>query len=191
MNPTLHVDSGATSRVWFAFLNRWQTCTQCHIGALAHHKVHARGRLPCKVLFVGVGPGKTEDLLGLPFVGRAGHLLETIVQSVSCRWAIANLVACRPTEGLGQPNRNPTEEEVGHCNSRLSELFNIAKPKVLVLLGRETQLQFPSDLAQPCRVLHAYHPAYLCRLGGEKCALYGPWKNAILEFIQQHTGEPR
>jgi DNA polymerase len=154
-------------------------------------KVHVRGSLPCDVLFVGEGPGKTEDMLGIPFVGRAGKLLDLILPDINKglarQWAIVNLVACRPTEGVGRANRKPTDEEIANCEDHLTALVELAQPKAIVLLGREAQVGFPVHLAKRCPILHAYHPAYICRKGGERAEEFEPWKASILQFIREQT----
>jgi len=154
---------------------RWIGCQKCRIGAIARHHCFFRGLLPCHVLFIGEGPGKTEDLLGLPFVGRAGRLLDVWLNATLApskrtlegrpfRWAITNLVLCRPCEGLTAPNRAPAPVEVRNCQGRLMEfIHDLARPRAVVLLGRTTE-DYAPQFDVP--MLAVPHPAWVCRRGG-------------------------
>jgi uracil-DNA glycosylase len=89
-------------------VNRWGDCQQCELHRVRHKVVLARGRVPCDVLFIGEAPGASEDVLGLPFVGPAGHMLDYIIERSigehnelrkekglpGLRVAMTNLVCC-------------------------------------------------------------------------------------------------
>jgi uracil-DNA glycosylase len=173
-----------TAHAWRHHLQEWRSCMKCNIGLLAHEHVFARGNLPCDILFIGEGPGRTEDAVGKPFIGAAGQILvkwikkaleETIewdavrTQSLGAggvwSYAITNLVLCRPTDRVGGPNREPSDQEVDNCSSRLRHFIaEIARPKGIVLLGRVpakhwARATWNHDLYQP--YLKLIHPAAL------------------------------
>ena len=86
-----------------------------------------------KLLFIGEGPGRDEDLQGLPFVGRAGKLLTQMIEAMGLRRSdvyICNVVKCRPPE-----NRAPEKDEVAACSPFLFRQIDLVAPQVIVCLG--------------------------------------------------------
>ncbi len=110
-------------------------CTKCGLCSTRHNVVFGVGNPNAKVLFVGEGPGENEDLQGEPFVGRAGKLLDTMLDAVDLSRSrniyIANIVKCRPPQ-----NRDPLPEEQEACIGWLRNQFAIMRPKIIVCLGR-------------------------------------------------------
>ena len=110
-------------------------CTGCGLCSGRHNVVFGVGNPNAKVLFVGEGPGENEDLQGEPFVGRAGKLLDTMLDAVDLSRErniyIANIVKCRPPQ-----NRDPLPEEQEACIGWLRNQFAIMRPKIVVCLGR-------------------------------------------------------
>lgn len=127
-------------------IGKWKNCTACplHIGRTK--VVMSRGKLPCDLLFIGEGPGKSEDLLGYPFVGPAGALLDSIIdQAVRpfssgdkplLRIAFTNLVCCIPLKEDGNKAEQPEAVAIRSCSPRLSEFVKIAAPKIIVCVGK-------------------------------------------------------
>jgi len=124
-------------------------------------------------LFVGEGPGEQEDLQGIPFVGRAGKLLTTLIEGIGLdRDAvyIANVVKCRPPG-----NRTPLPDEAAACAAFLDRQIELIRPKLIVAMGKTAALRFlntEASLASLRGRLHryretalvvTYHPAYLLR----------------------------
>jgi DNA polymerase len=96
--------------------------------------VFGEGSIDCEVMFVGEAPGKNEDLLKRPFVGRAGQLLDRMIQSIGWRREdvyITNIVKRRPPE-----NRDPLPEEIAAYRPYLARQIEIINPKVVATLGR-------------------------------------------------------
>lgn len=95
------------------------------------------GSYDAKVMFVGgEAPGYWEDQKGLPFVGRAGKVLDELLEEIGLsrdEIYITNIVKCRPPE-----NRDPTEEEIKACSPYLDRQIDIIRPKVIVPLGRHS-----------------------------------------------------
>ena len=111
-----------------------QGCMKCELGATRTNLVFGVGNEKAKLMFVGEGPGEQEDLQGVPFVGRAGKLLDDMLAMFDLSREdvyIANIVKCRPPK-----NRDPKPEETELCLPFLREQTRILRPRVLVCLGR-------------------------------------------------------
>lgn len=112
---------------------RTLACQNCHLRAGCQGVVFGEGDPLSPIVFVGEGPGQTEDELGRPFVGKAGQLLDRILEAVELprnTVYITNIVKCRPAN-----NRTPTLEEMKHCLPWLRDQFRILHPHFMVLLG--------------------------------------------------------
>jgi DNA polymerase len=127
-------------------VEKWKDgCGAC-ICATARKVVHVRGKIPADVLFVGEAPGPSENVIGLPFMGPAGHLLDQIVARAfdginetgeeDPRCAFCNLVGCLPADEAGEKFHEPDEESIVACQPRLAELIGLAKPKLIICVGK-------------------------------------------------------
>lgn len=109
-------------------------CRRCGLAESRQHVVFARGNPKAPLMLIGEGPGAQEDETGLPFVGRAGQLLDKILASVQIDRErdiyIANVVKCRPPG-----NRVPTPDEMEACQGWLKSQIQLIKPKVVLLAG--------------------------------------------------------
>lgn len=108
-------------------------CRRCRLSEGRNRLVFGAGNPASGILLVGEGPGANEDVQGIPFVGRAGELLDRILAAISLdrnSVYIANVVKCRPPE-----NRTPAPDEVGMCMPVLERQIGIMKPGVIVALG--------------------------------------------------------
>ena len=109
-------------------------CTRCPLGTQGRHKiVFADGDPNARLMFVGEGPGADEDAQGLPFVGRAGQLLNNMINAMGVKREqvyIANVVKCRPPQ-----NRTPEPDEANTCMQFLWKQIDVVRPEVMVLLG--------------------------------------------------------
>lgn len=127
-----------TQQAWFAHVERWKDCTDCPLCEQRSQIVLARGTIPADVVFVGEAPGASEDGLGEPFRGPAGHILDDLIsRSVpsSVTYALCNLVACYPREAKERGDNEPEQEEILACRERLEEFLDIADPKLIVCVG--------------------------------------------------------
>ena len=110
-------------------------CRRCELCTDRTHVVFGQGVQTAEVLFVGEGPGQSEDEQGLPFVGRSGQLLDKYLFAIdldrSKNCYIANIVKCRPPQ-----NRDPLPTESEACMPWLREQFKLLQPKIVVCLGR-------------------------------------------------------
>lgn len=113
-------------------------CQKCPLGATRNKFVYGVGHPNARVLFIGEGPGADEDKIGEPFVGRAGQLLDKILQSIDLNREIAyiaNVVKCRPPG-----NRVPSPDEMSACRPYLDEQIRLIKPDIICCLGRTASL---------------------------------------------------
>jgi len=119
---------------------KWKNCSDCDLCETRKKVVLARGVIPCDILFVGEAPGFSEDVIGRPFVGKAGKLLDIIIKEADPDedWDIAftNLIACIPKENLNKKVMEPPEESIEACKDRLLEIIEICNPKLIVTVGK-------------------------------------------------------
>ena len=110
-------------------------CTRCGLARTRNNVVPGMGVEHPEVLVVGEGPGHDEDMQGLPFVGKAGVLLDRMLAAIGLdrktNCYIANIVKCRPPE-----NRNPMPDEQSACFSFLEAQIHILKPKMILCMGK-------------------------------------------------------
>lgn len=110
-------------------------CTRCGLARTRNNVVPGMGIEHPDVLVIGEGPGHDEDMQGLPFVGKAGVLLDRMLAAIGLdrktNCYIANIVKCRPPE-----NRNPFPDEQAACFSFLEAQIHILKPKIILCMGK-------------------------------------------------------
>jgi DNA polymerase len=115
------------------FYTRLRDCHDCPLRATRTKLVFGAGNADAEVMFVGEAPGANEDLQGLPFVGRAGKLLDELLREVGLSREevfVANVLKCRPPG-----NRDPLPEEIAECEPHLMEQIRLIEPKVICTLG--------------------------------------------------------
>lgn len=142
-------------------------------------------------MFVGEGPGKSENTLGRPFIGRSGRLLRRALDRSGAgdlTISLTNLVLCRPCDRRSGPNRPPSTPESMNCSSRLAQIIEIQKPPVLCTLGRvpEQDVVFALDqLADrgAVEVVHLPHPAWVEREGGVDSPVYARYVEEMIEVV--------
>jgi DNA polymerase len=148
-------------------------CTRCALHKGRNKLVFADGDANARLMFVGEGPGADEDAQGLPFVGRAGQLLNNMIAAMGLKREevyIANIVKCRPPG-----NRTPEPDEANRCTPFLFRQIDVVRPQVLVALGA-TAATYLLGARQPlaglrgrihafrgAQLIVTYHPAYLLR----------------------------
>ena len=118
---------------WPSLTEEITNCQKCRLCAARTHAVPGEGSPHARLMFIGEGPGRDEDLTGRPFVGRAGQLLDKMIASIGLSREevyIANVVKCRPPQ-----NRAPEMDEVAACMPYLRAQVGVIRPQVIVLLG--------------------------------------------------------
>lgn len=147
-------------------------CTKCPLCSGRKNVVFGTGNINADLMFIGEGPGKDEDIQGIPFVGEAGQLLTKMINAMQFTRSsvyIANIVKCRPPN-----NRNPEDDEAETCLPYLKRQIELVSPKVIVILGAIplkylleksgiTKRRGLWDSYQGIKVMPTFHPAYLLR----------------------------
>ncbi|RXH56993.1 uracil-DNA glycosylase [Granulicella sibirica] len=149
-------------------------CTRCPLAYAGRHSiVFADGNPNARLMFVGEGPGADEDASGVPFVGKAGQLLNNMIAAMGLKREdvyIANIVKCRPPA-----NRVPEPIEAGTCSQFLIRQMDIVQPEIVVALGATAatyllgvrqslaSLRGRWHSARGAKVVVTYHPAFLLR----------------------------
>ncbi len=122
-------------QTWEELQSACENCRKCGLCETRHNVVVGVGNPKAQVMFIGEGPGENEDLQGEPFVGRAGKLLDKMLDAVDLNRHsniyIANIVKCRPPQ-----NRDPKPEEQEMCIDWLRNQVKLIRPKIIVCLGR-------------------------------------------------------
>lgn len=178
-----------------------QACTKCALAATRTNTVFSRGNPEAKLVFIGEAPGADEDAQGLPFVGRAGQLLDKMIGAMGLDPAkdvyVCNIIKCRPPG-----NRRPEPEETASCIPYLHEQLAVLDPKVIVLLGNTavagvlgTKLGITKVRGQwklykgRIPVMPTYHPSYLIRPSAQQVeAKKQAWED--LQAVMKELGLP-
>lgn len=160
-------------------------CTRCELSQSRTNTVFASGDPYSPLMLVGEGPGENEDATGLPFVGRAGKLLDDILAAVDLtrdQVYLTNTVKCRAAveEGGRMKNRQPRTTEIRACNPYLQAQFETVKPGIILCLGGpaaktiiDKNFKITRDRgkwyeAYGARTMATFHPAYVLRQQGEE-----------------------
>jgi uracil-DNA glycosylase family 4 len=186
-------------------------CTKCDLAKTRTNTVFATGDPYSPLMLVGEGPGENEDATGLPFVGRAGKLLDDILAAVNLTRQdvyITNIVKCRPAveEGGRLRNRQPRASEIRACHPYLQGQIEAIKPKIILCLGGpaaktviDKDFKITKDrgkwyeLEGAIKAMATFHPAYILRQRGDDLqrtkrlvwkdiqAVYAEYKKALEE----------
>ena len=173
-------------------------CRRCKLWSGRTHLVFGVGNPRARLMFIGEGPGRDEDLQGEPFVGRAGQLLTDIItKGMGLKREdvyIANVVKCRPPE-----NRNPEPDEVSSCEPFLKKQIDLVRPQIIVALGKfavQTLLQSKVPITRlrgnwhtyhGIKLMPTFHPAYLLRNPADKKLVWEDIKKVIKEMRGENS----
>jgi uracil-DNA glycosylase family protein len=160
-------------------------CTRCDLAMTRTNTVFASGDPYSPLMLVGEGPGENEDATGLPFVGRAGKLLDDILAAVDLtrdNVYLTNTVKCRAAveEGGRMKNRQPKTSEIRACNPYLQGQMEAVKPSIILCLGGPAAKTLIDkdfkitkdrgkwyDLDNGAKAMATFHPAYVLRQRGD------------------------
>ncbi len=206
-NPPSQSVNQSTEALLAAIREKMGDCQRCRLAKTRTNIVFGVGNPEAELMFVGEAPGSEEDKQGEPFVGRAGKLLDKIIQAMGLEREtvyIANVVKCRPPE-----NRNPAIDEIQTCGPFLLQQVEIIQPKVIVALGTfaaQTLMQteskigmlrgrfhaWPNALAQATfetafpihsvKLMPTYHPAFLLRNPNMKAKVWEDMQKVMQEL---------
>src|SRR5580698_6153953 len=168
-------------------------CKRCPLAFAGRHTiVFGEGDPNTRLMFVGEGPGADEDMQGRPFVGRAGQLLNNMINAMGLQREeiyIANIVKCRPPQ-----NRTPEPVEANTCSQFLFQQIDVIRPEILVALGATaatyllggkaslSSLRGRLHQARGSKLIVTYHPAYLLRDPRQKKEAWADLQIAMKEL---------
>lgn len=171
------------------------SCRLCKLHKSRKKSVFGVGDINAKIAFIGEGPGADENAKGVPFVGKAGKLLDKMIEAMGLTRDdvyITNVVKCRPPK-----NRNPQPWEAKVCTSSfMNEEIRLIRPHIMVTLGKiasnvvlERKLEKPLNKVrgkwhnvEGIWVMPTFHPAYLLRNAGDKKIAWKDLKKVMARF---------
>ena len=167
-------------------------CTKCSLCKNRTKTVFGAGNPKARVMFIGEGPGADEDMQGLPFVGKAGKLMNEAFKGLGINREdvyIANIVKCRPPN-----NRTPLKEEATACINYLRNQVMIIKPEIIVLMGNTALKNILGEeygitksrgkwiVKKDIKYMPTFHPAALLRDEAKKIDFWNDLKLVIKEL---------
>ena len=153
---------------WMELKNTCLGCKECGLWETRKNVVFGDGNPESKIMFIGEGPGANEDEQGLPFVGKAGQLLDDMLEIIHLdrtKVFITNVVKCRPPG-----NRDPLNVEQMACMGYLRRQTAMIRPKIIVCLGRISAMQ----LIDPEFKITRQHGEWFEKSGVKMMAIYHP-----------------
>lgn len=189
--PAIAAQCAAPTLDWKGLRAAVAACTACPLSAMRTQTVFGVGDPSARWMVVGEAPGADEDAQGEPFVGRAGRLLNAMLEAVGApreRVFIANTLKCRPPG-----NRDPAPAELAACRGFLDRQIQLVQPELLLVLGRiaaQALLDTDTPIGKLRGSVHrygprgiplvaTYHPAYLLRSPGQKRRAWDDLKLAL------------
>lgn len=177
---------------WDELEKECANCIKCGLGRTRKNIVIERGSRSAPLMFVGEGPGQQEDEQGRPFVGKAGQLLDLLLEGLMFgkdEYYICNIVKCRPPD-----NRTPVDTEAESCLPFLRNQVALVRPKILVCLGA-TAMKYMIDREAKISAIRGqwierkgfwmmptFHPAALLRDESKKALLFEDLKKVRLKL---------
>lgn len=168
-------------------------CRRCKLAATRTKIAFGEGNPSAELMFVGEGPGEQEDIQGRPFVGKAGQLLDKIIEAMGLKRSevyIANIVKCRPPG-----NRVPEPDEARTCEPFLLRQIGAVRPKIIVALGgtalkwllhdedaKITRARGKFIDFQGTRLMPTFHPSFLLRNPDAKKEVWVDMKKVMMEL---------
>lgn len=167
-------------------------CTKCQLSKYRRNIVQGRGSLPCDICIIGEAPGNQEDIDKKAFVGGAGQLLDRLIKDAIelsyknyvsgfypdlpdksynnfCKLYFTNTVFCRPCDGIGQPNREPTAEEIFLCSENVQSIIDKTEAKHFILCGNIAEKYMKNRVSPYIKIMH---PSAILRHGGIGSSYY-------------------
>lgn len=163
-------------------LTKCNMCYQCGLYATRRGIVIGKGSVPADILFIGEAPGKSEDVLGVPFVGASGKLLDELLEEArklavvnnnietrNVSYYVTNTVLCRPTDSKGGDNREPLPVEVAACAHNIMNIYKCISPKIVIFVGKVAQKYYKKEFTVNASIMH---PSFILRQGGKNSPFF-------------------
>lgn len=157
-------------------------CKSCKLKDFRKYVVPGKGDIPADILFLGEAPGRSENVIGLPFEGVSGKFLHRMIRQAARltqrninkiipipSYYITNIILCRPCDSLQSGNRKPLSYEVLACKSNLSSIISLVNPKIVVFIGKEALKYYKNEFSNFVTITH---PSALLRTGGQGSVFY-------------------
>jgi len=157
-------------------------CHKCSIAKKRKHIVVGRGEMPADVLFLGEAPGKSEDTMGVPFIGPSGEMLNVMMEEAAVNvgfkklptFYLSNIVLCRPyvTDEKADDylaSREPNATEIFNCTPHILDIIAAVQPKVTIFVGKIAEENYAKELIDHVRI---FHPTFLLKHGGKTSPYY-------------------
>lgn len=172
-------------------------CKKCKLCTNRNNIVFGHGNKDADIMFVGEGPGADEDTQGIPFVGKAGQLMNKAFEGIGIKREevyIANIVKCRPPS-----NRVPEEDEATSCLNYLRNQVILVKPQIIVLLGSTalknilgkeygiTSMRGKWIERKGILYMPTWHPAALLRDENKKIEFWKDIKEVKIKYDEKHV----
>ncbi len=198
-----HKHKSFTLDNWEQLHQAIEACHNCPLGDSCTHKVPGKGNHQASLMIIGEAPGAQEDRQGIPFVGRAGQLLDQMLKAIDLKTEevyITNILKCRPPN-----NRDPLPTEVAACQPFLQAQIRLLQPRVILSVGRisaQNLLGVKTTLGQLRQQQHqlpgsdiplvvTYHPAYLLRNPIEKYKVWSDLRALLKLLVEKKRHLPR
>jgi DNA polymerase len=182
-----------TRAEWLKILrNDIGDCARCRLSKARKTVVFGDGNPRARLMFIGEGPGKEEDIQGKPFVGDAGQLLTRLIERMGFKREdvyIANIVKCRPPS-----NRDPKDDEIAACLPILKKQIRMISPEVIMTLGRiaaQALLEINTPISrlrgkfieyEGIYIMPTFHPAYLLRNPKDKILVWADAQKVLAKL---------
>ncbi len=171
------------------WLEDWYTCTRCELHQFRRKVCVGQGDIPADLLFIGIGPGRSEDLRGITFIGKSGRILRTGIKRAAQLAGlekaptsfITNLLACHPTDAIRGPNLDPEPHQVTACWPRVEEIEIRVKPKAVILLGNEVKNYYWRRFPE---AFNLRHPSFIVHQGGIQTPEYRSFVRGLVEIFR-------
>lgn len=161
-------------------------CTNCSLHKTRNHTVPGSGNYKAEILLIGEAPGANEDKEGIPFIGRAGKVLDELLNHINLSRKdifITNMIKCRPPK-----NRDPFKEEIFECSQFIDMQIQYINPKVIITLGKFAFEKFFPDktMSESRGVPHQWNQLTVFPVYHPAAALYNPnLRTKMLEDFEQ------
>jgi uracil-DNA glycosylase family 4 len=177
----VHFHTAEALSQYHELVRDWAGCQKCGLAKTRKRIVNFRGHLPCTIFLVGEGPGESEDAIGVPFIGEAGNLLNSLIERAyfqagfggtidepivtNSEIGITNVVACLPCRETEYSPviRPPNKQEADACRPRLERLIEIASPKIIVCLG-QVATRYVNKIKKTMTMASLLHPSAILRM---------------------------